>query len=137
MVFKLKILSKLKTYPTLLTKGLIYLTLIWSVFLFSGYVDSEFLSLPTSTNTELIEEKKVTASIFTFQKNINQSQILSSPLLFINAFKATLITFNQLQYIKLITAIKKVKLYAVSLIRLPIKIISSDTKDALPLIVLS
>ena len=137
MVFNLKILSKLKTYPTLLTKGLIYLTLIWSVFLFSGYVDSEFLSLPTSTNTELVEEKKVTTSIFTFQKNINQSQILSSPLLFINAFKAALTAFNQLQQVKLITAIKKTELYAVSLIDLPIPIIPLNTKDALPAIVLS
>lgn len=129
--------NHLKKYQSILTNWLLYLTLIWSVFLFSGYVDSEFLSLPTATNTELVEEKKITASTFIFHKNLAQSKILASPLLFINAFKATLIAFNQLQQVKLITALKKAKLYVLSLIHLPIKIIPLNTKEIFPPLVLS
>ena len=64
--------NKLISYQSILTNWLLYLTLFWSVFLFSGYVDSDYLALPTLSSTELVEHKKPATSTFVFQKSTIQ-----------------------------------------------------------------
>jgi len=56
------------TYHSFLTKALLGLAFIWSVFLFSGYVENDVLTLPETASTELIGTKSKTAPIVSFQK---------------------------------------------------------------------
>ncbi len=122
--------AKLNPYRFIFSNWLLRLTLLWSVFLFSGYADSDYLTLPTTTTTELVEAKKTATSFFVFQKNTTQLAVLVRPFLFLNAFKVSLNTYNQLQQVKLLASIKKGYAYPFSYTHLPTKTIPTDSKEA-------
>lgn len=56
------------TYHSYLSKALLGLTFLWSVFLFSGYVENDVFALPDRASVELLEAKAKTAPIVSFQK---------------------------------------------------------------------
>lgn len=56
------------TYHSYLSKALLGLVCLWSVFLFSGYVENDVFALPETVSTELTNTKGRTAPIVSFQK---------------------------------------------------------------------
>ena len=123
--------ERLQSYHITLTNWLLRFTLFWSVFLFSGYVENDYLTLPTTTQIELVESKTPFPSNFSFLKNSCQlTQQLQKNFSF-TSFEAVLIAYNQLQKVKLLASKEASTKY--SCIRyLPRKIITNDSKDANP-----
>lgn len=56
------------TYHSYLSKVLLGLACLWAVFLFSGYVETDVLTLPEIATTELTKKKVKTSPIVSFQK---------------------------------------------------------------------
>ena len=124
--------NKLDSSPSIFANWLLYITLIWSVSLFSGYVDNDYFTLPTDTQTELVEPQKTIKTTATFYKStfgIAVQKQLSSFLFFP---KTALLAYHQLQQVKFLAWTKRRKLYTFSFNFLPIKTIPSASKVAAP-----
>ena len=129
---KNKQINKLHPYHSIFTKWLLHLTLIWSVFLFSGYVTSDFLRLPTLPETELVEFPSSNASDSISQHYIGQLTFPKQIALFCFCPKAALIAYNTLQQVRFIIWQQKRCAFPFSFIDLPIKVIPSFSKEATP-----
>ncbi len=125
-------LNNFPSYYTVLTNWLLRLTFIWSVFLFSGYVANDFLTLPTVPETELIECQSPNPSISISQYYIDRLALQKQPSLFRFSSKVALIAYNRLQQTQFITLKKKRYTYAFSFSCLPIKIIPTNLTDLPP-----
>lgn len=105
------------------------MTLLWSVFLFSGYVDSEFLTLPTDSKIELVAFQTANSSAAVFQQST--ARLALSKQFFSLGFysKTALITYNRLQQVQFIAWKKKGYAFPLSFVYLPIKVIPSNSKE--------
>ncbi len=56
------------TYHSYLSKVFFGLACLWAVFLFSGYVETDVLTLPEIATTELTKKKVKTSPFVSFQK---------------------------------------------------------------------
>ncbi len=119
---------KLHSYKSIFTNWLLYLTLVWSVALFSGYVYNDYFSLPSLTSTELVEPEKPVKTTISFYENIadiTQQQLV--PFLFLS--KTALLAYHQLQQVQFIAWTKKRYLDRFLFNYLPIKTIPNDSKE--------
>ena len=121
----LKMSHKLNSSPSIFANWLLYLTLIWSVCLFSGYVDNDYFTLPTDTQTELVESQKIVKTTISFYKNIANIALQKQLPYFLFSQKTALAAYHQLQQVKFITWTKKRNLDNFSFNFLPIKYLTS------------
>ena len=70
MLHFLKMSNKLNSYQSIFANWLLYLTLVWSVVLFSGYVEQDYFALPAVTHTELIEPQKTVKTTISFYESV-------------------------------------------------------------------
>lgn len=123
---------QLNSYLSIVTNWLLRLTLLCSVFLFSGYVDSDYLTLPTTTQIELVESKAPCSSNFSFLKNSYQLTKQPQNKFSFTSFDAALIAYNQLQKVKFLALKEKAIEYSIIRLFMPRKIITSNFKDVSP-----
>lgn len=137
MLYYLKMSNKLNSYQSTFANWLLYLTLIWSVCLFSGYVDSDYLTLPSITYTELVEPQKTVRTAVTFYKSTPKLAIQKQLPSFFFFPKTALRVYHQLQQVKFIAWTKRRNLDNFSFNFLPIKTIPSASKAAAPTLSIS
>lgn len=118
-------------YTNRLSKYLLGLAFLWSVFLFSGYVTTEFLKAPTSPETELVETNILNTSTISFQKATASFALFS---IFSNHyfyFKVALLAYNNRLKVAFRCLEQQCFNYINSTICLPLKTIPHGTEEVL------
>ena len=94
-------------YQNYFSKGLLGLSFLWTVFLFSGYVDNEYLSLPKAEQTELFESSKKLKSIAFFQKVIDFQPLFKFDKNYSTNFKYAIFVYNSKYQVKFLQLNKR------------------------------